>query len=464
MFFVTYLRRELRRRLRQTLVIALGLALGVGLVITVTAASSGVQKAQSGVLRSLYGVGTDVTATGKPPSPSANGGTRVTIGQGGSQVCNQGSCQSGGGQTIDNLTSSAYGPLSATSVASIAKQPGVVAAAGGLTLTDRQLTIPAASGGGTPSSNSFGVQGVDLAHADLGPLSDGRITSGRGLGTSDASSNVAVVDANYAVSNQLHVGSPVTVAKTPFTVIGITTQPQGSKPPDVYIPLQRAQALGTSDGQSLAGDVNTIYVTAASAARIPAVQQEISKALPAANVTTSSSLASQVTGSLASTATLANDLGRWLSVLVLIAAFAVAALLTMSAVTRRVREFGTLKALGWRSRRIVAQVMGESVVTGVLGGAVGVALGFAGAAVISLIAPQLSATVTTASGQRVVTPAGAQSSSVAHTVSVPMSASVTLDTIVLALVLAIAGGIVAGAFGGWRAATMRPADALRRVE
>ena len=60
-----------------------------------------------------------------------------------------------------------------------------------------------------------------------------------------------------------------------------------------------------------------------------------------------------MTGSLSSTAKLANELGKWLSVLVLIAAFAVASLLTMAAVSRRAREFGTLKALGWRSRRIV---------------------------------------------------------------------------------------------------------------
>jgi len=61
--FFTYLRRELRRRLRQAVFISLGLALGVGLVITVTAASSGVQNAQATVLHSLYGVGTDVTVT-----------------------------------------------------------------------------------------------------------------------------------------------------------------------------------------------------------------------------------------------------------------------------------------------------------------------------------------------------------------------------------------------------------------
>src|SRR5258707_13805263 len=55
MFFITYLRRELRRRMRQAIFIALGLALGIGLVVTVTAASAGVRKAQSDVLKSLYG-------------------------------------------------------------------------------------------------------------------------------------------------------------------------------------------------------------------------------------------------------------------------------------------------------------------------------------------------------------------------------------------------------------------------
>src|SRR5262249_8951234 len=158
--------------------------------------------------------------------------------------------------------------------------------------------------------------------------------------------------------------------------------------------------------KSLKGEVNTIYVTAASAADIPAVQKEIKRLLPHTTVTTAASLASQVTGSLASTAKLANVLGRWLSVLVLIAAFAVASLLTIAAVARRVREFGTLKALGWRSRRIIAQVMGESVAIGVIGGAAGVGLGFAGTAIITAIAPKLSASIASSTGQRVVSAGG----------------------------------------------------------
>jgi len=43
-------------------------------------------------------------------------------------------------------------------------------------------------------------------------------------------------------------------------------------------------------------------------------------------------------------------------------------------------------------------------------------------------------------------------------------APVTIGAVVLAVVLAIAGGLIAGGFGGWRAARLRPAAALARVE
>jgi len=302
----------------------------------------------------------------------------------------------------------------------------------------------------------------------LGPLSAGTITSGRSLRSSDATSNVAVVDSGYAHSHKLKIGSTVHIVKHSFKVVGIVTQPQSGTPPDIYIPLARAQAIGTAAGKSLKNDVNTIYVTAASAAVIPAVQGEIRKLLRGDTVTTAASLASQVTGSLSSTAKLANDLGRWLSVLVLIAAFAVASLLTMAAVARRVREFGTLKALGWRSRRIIAQVMGESLVIGIIGGAAGIALGFAGAAIITAVAPQLSASIPNSTSPHFVSVGGGAAGrafpqAANPTVAVPMSASVTVTAIVAAVLLAVVGGLLAGSFGSWRIARLRPADALARV-
>jgi putative ABC transport system permease protein len=135
----------------------------------------------------------------------------------------------------------------------------------------------------------------------------------------------------------------------------------------------------------------------------------------------------------------------------------------MAAVARRVREFGTLKALGWRGRRIIAQVMGESLAVGVLGAALGVGLGYAGAAVINAIAPPLSATLAEATGLHIMTPNGALNPTSNHTVSVPLIASVGGTAIAAAVVLALAGGLLAGAFGSWRIGRLRPADALTKV-
>ena len=495
--FFTYLRRELRRRIRQAIFIALGLAIGIGLVITVTAASAGVRNAQSTVLHALYGVGTDITVTQAPAAGSGEGGRFGFRG-----VFGSGRPKAGTKIRVDTLVNRGLGTLNASSVSTIAKSGNVAAVAGGLTLTDTVVTgtIPGFSasgpggfgggnggnggGGGrfrgflTPSS--FTVDGVDLAQGALGPLSSGKLAKGRTFTSTDAGANVAVVDSNYATQKKLGVGSTLTIAKKKFTVIGIVQEPQGDNPSDAYIPLARAQALTTP---SLTGKVNTIYVTAASSAQIGAVSKQISGLLPEATVTSSSDLASEVTGSLASASSLANNLGKWLAIAVLAAAFGLASLLTIAAVSRRVREFGTLKALGWRSRRIIGQVMGEALIVGIAGGAAGVALGFAGASLVSSLAPSLSASIGQTTGS--ATPGGARTfggggfpgggfpggggfrqlaADAGHTVAVHLTAPVTVGAVLLAVVLAIAGGLIAGSFGGWRAARLRPAAALSRVE
>jgi ABC-type antimicrobial peptide transport system permease subunit len=50
-----------------------------------------------------------------------------------------------------------------------------------------------------------------------------------------------------------------------------------------------------------------------------------------------------------------------------------------------------------------------------------------------------------------------------HVVAVPLHPSVTGGVILLAVFLAVAGGLLAGLFGSWRIARLRPADALARV-
>ena len=302
------------------------------------------------------------------------------------------------------------------------------AAAGGLTLNDRTLsgTVPAintsgggggfggggAGGGGGQSfranftTNSFGVDGVDISGGELGPLSSGKLSAGRTFTSADSSSDVALVDASYATQNKLSVGSTIAIGNssgttTNFKVVGIVSEPAGDNPSDVYIPLAVAQKLA-----NMKNDVNTIYVAASNSSAIGTVSSEIARALPSDTVTTSSDLASEVTGSLSNASSLANNLGKWLAIAVLIAAFLLASLLTLAAVSRRVREFGTLKALGWKSRRIVGQVMGESVTLGIIGGVIGVGLGLAGAELVSKMSPKLTAVVGQTTGS--ATPGGAR--------------------------------------------------------
>jgi ABC-type lipoprotein release transport system permease subunit len=487
--FFTYVRRELRRRMRQAVLIALVLALGVGLVITVTAAAAGVRNAQGAVLRALYGVGTDITVT---KTPTAGSFTPGSFGVG----FRTGTAQRPAPGTKVNTSTlggtATLASISASSVTTVAGLRDVAAAAGGLTLTDRTLsgTMPAvnANGGGSGSgggggssaggsgfrnfrasftANSFTVNGVDLSAGELGPLSSGKLSSGRTFTTSDASSDVAVIDANYAAQNKLKVGSTVAIGSsagtaTNFKVIGIVSEPAGDNPADVFIPLAVAQKLA-----GLGGDVNTIYVAASSSSAIGTVSSEISRALPGDTVTTSAGLANEVTGSLSSASSLANNLGRWLAVAVLISAFLLASLLTMATVSHRVREFGTLKALGWTSRRIVGQVLGEAIAMGITGGAIGVALGLAGAELVTRMSPPLTAVVGPVTGS--ATPGGGGPGSAfdadpaAHAVVVHLTASVSTGVIVLAVLLAVAGGTIAGIFGGWRAARLRPADALSKV-
>src|SRR6201996_2328609 len=243
--FLTYLRRELRRRMRQAVIVAVGLALGIGLVIVVTAVSSGVKNAQASVLHSLYGEGTDITVTKTPTAGTGGAGSSGFRGQTGTRT------RPAAGTTIDvdTLRGGGLGSIASSSVTTVSKLKGVAAAAGGLTLTDTKITgkIPAinssgsgsgaggfggsGSGGGgggfagsfTPTS--FTVDGVDIANGELGPLSSGKLSSGRTFTSSDDNSNVAVLDSDYATQNKLKVGSTITIAKTSFKVIGIVTTP-----------------------------------------------------------------------------------------------------------------------------------------------------------------------------------------------------------------------------------------------
>jgi putative ABC transport system permease protein len=195
---------------------------------------------------------------------------------------------------------------------------------------------------------------------------------------------------------------------------------------------------------------------------VAALEGEIARRIEGAEVVTAVDLASRVGGSLDDADDLSSKLGTALVIVALLAAFLIATLLTLSSVQKRIRELGTLKALGWRQRLVVRQVTGESLVQGILGGLIGAAIGVSGARIIDAIGPTLEASVE-AQPAAGFGPFG-QGSVTAGSTDVVLGAPVDVGLLVLAIGLAIVGGLLAGAAGGVRAARLRPADALRSAE
>ncbi|WP_320781356.1 ABC transporter permease [Streptomyces sp. CRN 30] len=502
--FFTYLRRELRRRRKAALVVASGLALGIALVIVVGSVSAGMEKAQGKVLASLYGLGTDMTVT-KAADPESGAGEGAGGGQRPRFEFDAQDGDSGEEQSSDRVMVQGFQTLSAGTVTEVGGQDGVADAVGGLSLQvvkvsgqfrpgqfqqDQQGGSgggqggPGGGQGGTGQSegrvegggadfevDNYSLYGTDVTEPALGPLTSSEITDGRTFKTSETDAEVVVADASYAAEKELSVGDEVTVKDTEFEVIGIATPDSGDAAADLYLPLKQAQTLSDS-----AGEVTTIYVKAADSQRIESVKSAIQKNIAGTTVTTSADLADTVSGSLSTASGLAANVGRWLSIAVLVAAFLVAGLLTSSAVSRRVREFGTLKALGWTSGRVTRQVVGEAVVNGLVGGVLGIALGLLGAYAVTAVSPTLEAELGASAGGAVGAGGGPmgggpggmgggmRQQAAAETLKVALTAPVSLSTIALAVGLAVTGGLVAGAFGGWRASRLRPADALRRVE
>jgi putative ABC transport system permease protein len=489
MFYLAYMVSELRRRKGRTLLTALGLGVGVGLVVTVSALSKGLDKAQDKVLEPLTGVGTDMSVT-RPLKLTGDGPAGLSQAErnqldkenGPRRFDLQNQAKPGEKFTRTDFMSAAQLSFPASQVAKIAALHGVQDAAGSLTLNAVTVkgTVPKNGFGqpqvqrGSPPANgsqpqtqrapfdidSLSVTGVDeskpaLAAAKLHP----------------GNAREAVVNDSYAKRKGISVGEKLTLGGKSFTVVGLAHSPLGGQASDVYIKLAQLQKMSDREGR-----VNTVQVRADSADDVAAAEKAIKGTLSGASVTTAADLADRVGGSLKDAKNLSSKLGTALTIVALVAAFLIASLLTLSSVTKRIRELGTLKALGWPGRSVVRQVTGESVMQGALGGVLGALIGIGGAALVSALAPTLEATVAApqrAAGGPGQGPGGggavfglgrAGDSVTSGTEKIQLDAPIDVRLIALAIGLALLGGLIAGSAGGLRASRLRPADALRHID
>jgi putative ABC transport system permease protein len=233
------------------------------------------------------------------------------------------------------------------------------------------------------------------------------------------------------------VGQTVTIGSTPFTVIGILdtqgTSASTNLDDQVVIPSTTyATRVSTSTNPEA---VSTIYLQASSQSTLSAAYQEVNSALLTSHGVTATTadftLSSQQ--ALVDTATSTEHI-----LTVLLAGIAAISLLVggigvmnimLVSVAERVREIGLRKALGATPSVILRQFLLEASLLGLTGGVLGLAVGYAGAAVL----PNL--------------------------INQPVTISALSS--VGALVVSLAIGLVAGVYPAKRAAQLAPIDALR---
>jgi putative ABC transport system permease protein len=240
-------------------------------------------------------------------------------------------------------------------------------------------------------------------------------------------------------------GETVRIDGQPFRVIGVLASKGGgefgSEDNQMIVPLTTAKArlFGPKSGQS--GDrVDAIYVQAAGADLVSQAMEEIAQILRTRHRITDEiddfTIFTQQ-DLLAEAETITNVLTIFLGgvagISLLVGGIGIMNIMLVT-VTERTREIGLRKALGARKRDILTQFLTESSLLSLMGGMIGILLGW----LISLIVGQIAAAN-----------------------NAPFTPVVALDAIMLATIFSAAIGLFFGIYPANRAAGLQPVEALR---
>ena len=239
------------------------------------------------------------------------------------------------------------------------------------------------------------------------------------------------------------VGETLRINGQPFQVIGVLESKgggiTGSQDDSVLVPITTAQSRLTTSGDA-ADSVDTIYVQAVDADSVATASEEIAQILRTRHRTAIGfddfSVTTQedfVDTAAAITGVLTIFLGGVAAISLLVGGIGIMNIMLVS-VVERTREIGLRKALGARKKDILTQFLAESALLSLIGGLVGVLLGW----LIALAIEQIS------------TMAGS-----------PFSVPISSDAVLLATLFSAAVGLFFGIYPANRAAGLQPVEALR---
>jgi putative ABC transport system permease protein len=283
----------------------------------------------------------------------------------------------------------------------------------------------------------------EYEHVRNTPVSEGGfITEGHILGRS------AVVLLGTDVAEDLFgrtsglEGETVRIEGQPFRVIGVLEEKGGSsfgsEDDQVLVPMTTAQSRLLR--RSTRDRVDVIYLQAVSAEDVPRASEEVAQILRTRHRTAIGAddftifnqqdfldVAASITG------VLTIFLGGIAAISLLVGGIGIMNIMLVS-VMERTREIGLRKALGARKRDILIQFLTESSLLSLIGGLLGIALGWGIAALVGQIAAANDADITPVVG---------------------------LDAILLATLFSAAVGLFFGIYPANRAASLEPVEALR---
>ena len=257
-------------------------------------------------------------------------------------------------------------------------------------------------------------------------------------------SGAVLVDSVFADLAQLEVNDNLSVFNRNFTVVGIVNPSLYSRPAgiaDMYAPISIVQEIAKFYGDLYnfaVSDINVILVEVSAegdSKYITAVEKSVLGTVESYGGKIGSIVGYQC-GIAAREVIPINQDSAWaISVVLLFLVTLFTLKSQFGVILERTKDIGILKAIGWADLDIMKQVFLESLITGLVGGIVGVGVGY----LAIFLIPQLNLVA----AQNLVL-------------------TVSPILVLFGLFFSIIGGIVAGIIPAWRAAKLQPAEALRR--